>query len=87
MVKKSYHVCKAFDSLNDSILDKVKSDVNKKTGSNIVYFKDQVFKNKREVCFSNKPFSKSEVDAYTTDLSIIGFRKLGLKVIGIGRLK
>ena len=65
----------------------MKSEVKKKTGSDIVYFKDQIFRNKREICYSNKRFSKSEVDPYTTDLTILGFRKLGLRVIGIGKVK
>ena len=80
-------ICKSFEKLNNSELDKIKANISKGSTNKNVYFKDQIWKGKREICFRANPYDRDEVNAYTTNLTTIGFRKLGLRVIGVGKLR
>lgn len=85
--KQELVICKNFEELNNESLSKIKSQIQSHSKRKNVYFKDHLIDNKREVCFRSIPYSKSEVDPFTTEPTIIGFRKLGIKTIGIGKLK
>ena len=78
--EKKMKTCFTPKSLNSKKIDSMKN-------KGYYYFKDQIDNGKREICFSKKEYNKDEVDPYTTDHYVLGFRKLGVQVIGIGKIK
>ena len=80
-------ICKGFNKINKSELIRIKYRIQKSSKNKNVYFKDEMVRGKRNLCFRAKPYDKDEVNPYTTNLATIGLRKLNIRVIGIGKLK
>ena len=86
-MSKTKIICKSYRKINDSELIRLKLRIQKSSGKKEVYFRDQIAGNKRELCFRAEPFDRDDVNPYTTNLTTIGLRKLGIRTIGIGKLK
>ena len=86
-MSKTKTICKSYRKLNDAELIRIKLMVQKSSGKKEVYFRDQITGNKRELCFRAEPFDRDEVNPYTTNLGTIGLRKLGIRTIGVGKLR
>ena len=84
---KQITICKRFRRLSDSEISRIKLRIQKSSGKKEVYFRDQIAGNKREFCFRAEPFDRDEVNPYTTNIGTIGLRKLGIRTIGIGKLR
>ena len=80
-------ICRNFKSLNNVELERIQSRIKKDKISDNVYFKDFIDNGNRKFCFRAKPYDKDEVNEYTTNLTTIGFRKLGYRIVGVGKLK
>ena len=87
MTKKQITICKRYRKINDAELIRIKLRIQKSSGKKEVYFRDQIAGSKREFCFRAEPYDGDEVNPYTTNLGTIGLKKLGIRTIGIGKLK
>ena len=87
MTKKQITICKGYRKINDAELIRIKARIQKSSGKKGIYFSDNIAGNERTLCFRAEPFDRDEVNPYTTNLTTIGLRKLGIRTIGIGKLK